>query len=89
MTTNSKDIQSHSNVEELSSSNHVTSKEVTLKTFTVAQLMTPQQLAEYLQVEVSTIYTWASRRKIPRRKVGHLLRFDVHEILDWTKGKKA
>jgi excisionase family DNA binding protein len=52
------------------------------------QLMTPPQLADYLQIKVSTIYVWVSKRVIPFRKVGHLLRFDLQEIMEWTKKKE-
>ena len=55
-----------------------------LRVVTVQQLMTPAQLAEYLQIEVPTLYVWVSRRQIPYRKIGHLLRFDLDEIKDWT-----
>jgi excisionase family DNA binding protein len=60
----------------------------TLKLLTIAQLMTPEQCAEYLQLEVATLYTMKSRRRIPFRKVGHLLRFDFDEIVEWTKGNQ-
>jgi excisionase family DNA binding protein len=65
-----------------------------LRVVMVQQLMTPEQLAAYLQVAVPTIYVWVSNRKknaqgdvLPFRKVGHLLRFDFSEIVDWTRGK--
>lgn len=58
-------------------------KSVELKLVTVQQLMTPAQVAEYLQIEVETLYLWVSRRKIPYRKVGHLLRFNLDEIEGW------
>jgi excisionase family DNA binding protein len=58
-------------------------KSVPLRVVTVQQLMTPTQLAEYLQIEVATLYVWVSRRQIPYLKVGHLLRFDLDEIKDW------
>jgi excisionase family DNA binding protein len=57
---------------------------IELRVVTVQQLMTPAQLAEYLQIEVNTLYVWVSRRRIPYRKIGHLLRFDLDEIKDWT-----
>ena len=60
-----------------------------LRVVTVQQLMTPEQCAEYLQVEVPTLYVWVSRRRLPRRKVGNLLRFDFEEILAWTKRDPA
>jgi excisionase family DNA binding protein len=53
-----------------------------------SKLMTPRQLADYLQIEIRTIYVWVSKRAIPFRKVGHLLRFDLQEIIEWTKRKK-
>ena len=40
-----------------------------LRVLTVQQLMTPAQLADYLQVEVTTLYVWVSRRRIPYRKI--------------------
>jgi excisionase family DNA binding protein len=52
-----------------------------------AQLMTPEQCAAFLQIEVSTLYVMKSQGRIPYRKVGHLLRFDYNEIVDWTKPK--
>jgi excisionase family DNA binding protein len=51
------------------------------------QLMTPDQCAAFLQVEVGTLYVMKHQRRIPYRKVGHLLRFDLAEIIEWTKPK--
>ena len=51
------------------------------------QLMTPDQCAAFLQIEVGTLYVMKHQRRIPYRKVGHLLRFDLGEIIDWTKQK--
>ena len=51
------------------------------------QLMTPEQCAAFLQIEVGTLYVMKHQRRIPYRKVGHLLRFDLEEIIDWTKAK--
>lgn len=47
-------------------------------------LLTVSEVAAMLRVEVSTIYVWTSKRKIPFRKVGGRLRFDHDEILAWT-----
>jgi len=52
-----------------------------------AQLMTPEQCSEFLQVEVNTLYVMKSQGRIPYRKVGNRLRFDLDEIIEWTKGK--
>ena len=51
------------------------------------QLMTPDQCAEFLQIEVGTLYVMKHQRRIPYRKVGHLLRFDLEEIIEWTRQK--
>lgn len=51
------------------------------------QLMTPEQCATFLQIEVGTLYVMKHQRRIPYRKVGHLLRFDLAEISEWTKQK--
>jgi excisionase family DNA binding protein len=48
------------------------------------QLLTVVEVAGLLRVEVSTIYVWTSKRRIPFRKVGGRLRFDRDEILRWT-----
>jgi len=52
------------------------------------QLMTPKQCAAFLQIEVTTLYVMKSQGRIPFRKVGHLLRFDFDEIVEWTKSKE-
>lgn len=51
------------------------------------QLMTPEQCAAFLQIEVGTLYVMKHQRRIPYRKVGHLLRFDLEEIIEWTRQK--
>ena len=51
------------------------------------QLLTPDQCAAFLQIEVGTLYVMKHQRRIPFRKVGHLLRFDLAEIIEWTKQK--
>jgi excisionase family DNA binding protein len=51
------------------------------------RLLTISEVADLLRVEVSTIYVWTSKRKIPFRKVGGRLRFDYDEIISWTMPK--
>lgn len=48
-------------------------------------LMTPDECADFLHIEVNTLYVMKSQGRIPFRKVGHLLRFDRDEIIEWTK----
>lgn len=52
-------------------------------------LMTPEECAEFLHVEVNTLYVMKSQGRIPFRKVGHLLRFDRDEIVEWTKPEQT
>jgi excisionase family DNA binding protein len=51
-------------------------------------LMTPEQCAEFLGIKINTLYVMKSQGLIPYRKVGHLLRFDFDEIVEWTKNKE-
>ena len=50
-----------------------------------SSLMTPEQCAEFLGIKINTLYVMKSQGRIPYRKVGHLLRFDFDEIVEWTK----
>jgi excisionase family DNA binding protein len=51
-------------------------------------LMTPEQCAQFLGIKINTLYVMKSQGRIPYRKVGHLLRFDFDEIVEWTKNKE-
>ncbi|HEY6804430.1 MAG TPA: helix-turn-helix domain-containing protein [Pyrinomonadaceae bacterium] len=51
----------------------------------VKPLMTPEECAAFLHIEVNTLYVMKAQKRIPYRKVGHLLRFDFEEIVQWTK----
>ena len=47
-------------------------------------LLTAQQLAEYLQVPIATIYTWRHRHQGPPGfRVGKHLRFRWADVEDW------
>lgn len=59
-------------------------KSLRTPTASVPVLLTVAEVAALLRVEVSTIYVWTSKRKIPFRKVGGRLRFDRDEVLRWT-----
>ena len=50
--------------------------------------MTPEQCAEFLGIKINTLDVMKSQGRIPYRKVGHLLRFDLDEIVEWTKDKQ-
>lgn len=48
------------------------------------KLLTVEEAASLLQVKPGTLYSWASKGKIPFRKVGALLRFHRGELMNWT-----
>jgi len=48
--------------------------------------MTPEQCARISgDQNKHPFYVMKSQGRIPYRKVGHLLRFDFEEIVEWTK----
>ena len=49
----------------------------------MAELMTVQELADYLRVTKKTIYRLFRQNKIPAAKVGHQWRFDKTSIDEW------
>jgi excisionase family DNA binding protein len=49
------------------------------------RFLTVGEVATMLRLSTGTIYNMVSRRRIPFRKAGGKLRFDVQEIEAWTK----
>ena len=47
------------------------------------ELMSVAEAAKYLSVRVSTLYSWASQKKIKYYKVGRLLRFEKSDLSRW------
>ena len=47
--------------------------------------LTVEQAAEMLKCHPKTIYDWVQNGRIPYRKAGGLLLFDLDEILAWLK----
>lgn len=52
------------------------------------ELLTPEQVAEMLQVKLSTLYSWTHQRRIPHLKVGRLVRFTQSDLEEWLQGKQ-
>lgn len=48
------------------------------------KLLTAKQISELLEVSVSAVYDWVSRRQIPYVKLGRLIRFKKNEIFRWV-----
>jgi excisionase family DNA binding protein len=55
----------------------------------MTQLMTLQEVADYLRVTKKTIYRLLRQGKIPAVKVGQLWRFDTASIDSWLKQNSA
>lgn len=51
----------------------------------MSKIMTLEEVAKYLKVDESTVYTWANNGTIPAAKLGRLWRFDKEEIDRWIK----
>jgi excisionase family DNA binding protein len=49
------------------------------------EVMTVEEVAEYLRVTPSSIYEWAKAGKMPAAKVGRLWRFHREEIDAWVR----
>ena len=47
------------------------------------EIMTLEEVAEYLRVKPQTIYTWAQEKKIPAAKLGKEWRFKKSIIDEW------
>jgi len=49
------------------------------------KLLTSQEIADYLGVKLSTIYSWTHLGFIPHIKVGRLVRFKESDVRSWLK----
>ena len=49
------------------------------------QLLKVQEIAEVLQMKVSTVYRLVEEGGLPAHKVGAALRFDVAKVLEHTE----
>ena len=53
------------------------------------KLLNINELAEYLGIKISTVYSWVNQRKIPYIKVGRLVKFDQVDIDKWIAEQKV
>lgn len=51
------------------------------------RLLDINEAAALLQVKPGTLYSWVSKKTVPFRKVGSLVRFHRAELLAWTAGE--
>ncbi len=53
------------------------------------QLMSVKDVAQYLQVDMSTIYLWSQRGQMPAMKVGRMWRYRRAEIDAWLNQRRS
>ncbi|GAB61804.1 MAG: DNA-binding protein [Candidatus Jettenia sp.] len=53
------------------------------------RLLKIQEIAEFLNVKESTLYSWAKNGLLPSYKLNGLWRFDIEEIEKWIIQSKA
>jgi PTS system nitrogen regulatory IIA component len=53
------------------------------------QLMSVRDLADYLQVDVSSVYLWSQRGQIPALKVGRMWRYRRSDIEAWLDERRS
>jgi prophage regulatory protein len=51
----------------------------------MTKLLTPQQIADVLGVQKSTIYQWTHQGYIPHVKLGKLVRFREKAVMEWVE----
>jgi len=51
------------------------------------KLLTVVEIAQYLQVQPSTIYQWTHQGYIPHIKLGNFVRFRVSQVDRWLENK--
>ena len=61
-------------------------KEITLEE--EKRLLTISEVAEFLQMNSMTVYSWVKDGKIPAFKIGKVWRFRKTEIDEWLKKQK-
>jgi excisionase family DNA binding protein len=49
------------------------------------RLMDVKEAAEFLRIARKSLYSLVSQRRIPYRKAGRRLLFDLDEIAEWTR----
>ena len=62
--------------------------EVKMKDVNHNNLIEAKDVAEILNVKLTTVYTWALEGYLPAFKLGKLVRFRHDEVLAWIEGNK-
>lgn len=53
------------------------------------QILTVQDLKEFLNISEATIYKWKRERELPHIKIGRTLRFNKDSIIEWLEQHEA
>jgi len=61
---------------------------------TLGELYTPEDVAEFLKVSLSTVYNWTNKKKIDcyvlsQGKRKSKVRFDIHQIQQFIKSRSS
>jgi excisionase family DNA binding protein len=51
-------------------------------------VMTPDELAKYLEIDTALVFEWANSGKLPGMKDGESWKFDRHKIDEWVAAEK-
>ena len=51
------------------------------------QFLTVEDVAQYLAVEESTIYSWCQENKIPHIRLNRMIRFRKEDINEWLEAR--
>lgn len=54
-----------------------------------SQFLMIREAADFMKVKVSTLYAWVYQRKIPFRKHGSRVVFDVIELREWSEKRRV
>ena len=54
-----------------------------------AKLLEAHDVAEMLNVKLSTVYTWVLEGYLPAIKLGKLVRFKLDEVLEWIEENRV
>jgi len=55
---------------------------------TIPKLLTPDELAEFLQISKTSVYRMVDKRLIPFYKIKGNLRFEIGDVLDYLKSSR-
>jgi putative molybdopterin biosynthesis protein len=62
-------------------------KEIRTKATDLPQFLTVSEVAELVRLKPRTIYEMVAQQRIPHRRAGRVLIFELEEILSWTQHK--